>query len=65
MAPFEKPERVQEAQFRRADFFPFLCNRAVSFRVKAWLRSASFAESLVDLGDRWSRPVLEKVGSGL
>ena len=65
MARLEKLKSFQQAQLGRSVFFPFLRNRTVSLRVNASLRLASFAESLIDLGDRCPRPVLEKLGSAL
>ena len=65
MAGFEELKRFQQGQRGRAALFPFLRNRRVSFRVNASLRTASFAESVMDLGDRCPVPVLEKVGSAL
>ncbi len=52
MAGLEELECLQQRQCRDAPFFPFCCDRRVSFRVNASLRSASRTESVVDLGDR-------------
>jgi hypothetical protein len=65
VAGFEKLKRLQQTQLGRAAAFPFFFNRRVSFRVKASLRAASFAESAIDLGDRCPTPVFEKVGPAL
>ena len=65
VAGFEKLKRFQQAQLGRAAAFPFFFNRRVSFRVNASLRTASFAESVIDLGDRCPTPVFEKEGSAL
>lgn len=65
MAGLEEVESFQQRQLGRPAFFPVLCNRRVSFRVRAALRAASLAESVVDLGDRCPIPVLEKLGSAL
>ena len=65
VAGFEKSKRLQQTQLGRAAAFPFFFNRLVSFRVKASLRTASFAESAIDLGDRCPTPVFEKEGSAL
>jgi|GEM_PF-4571953 len=52
VAGLEELEGFQQGQLGRAAFFPFFCSRRVSFRVNASLRTASFTESAVDLGDR-------------
>lgn len=52
MTRFEELECLHQRQRRRAVFFPFFRHRCVSFRVNASLRSASLAESAIDLGDR-------------
>ena len=62
---FEKLEGLEQRQIGEADFFPLCCNRRVSFRVRASLRAASFAESSIDLGDKCPVPVFEKLGSAL
>jgi hypothetical protein len=65
VAGLEKLDRLLQRQLLRSDFFPVSRNRFVSFSPKARLRSASRAESSVDLGDRYPVPVFEKVGSAL
>ena len=52
MAGFQELKGFEQGQLGRAAFFPFFRNRRVSFRVSASLRAASFAESVMDLGDR-------------
>jgi hypothetical protein len=56
---FEKLKRLQQAQLGRAAAFPFFFNRRVSFRVKASLRTASFAES----GEAGGRSIATADGS--
>jgi hypothetical protein len=65
VASLQEVECFFEGEDGAALGFPLRFARSSSFRVKAMLRSTSFARSSVDADNRLPVPVFDKSGSGL